>query len=152
MISKPVEAVSRHVPEYHVCTNGLNNSVISIPESTHTIPRSSEIFETSQNFHIDFPTFQIYSRVSCPQAPGVNLAGDISNANIFVFPPKGIVILHQNYTSGSYRTAVANVRKLKSRRTTEVGLEIGGRCIQVSYQCTLWSSGYPVYNSPELTM
>jgi hypothetical protein len=23
-------------------------------ESTHTIPRSSEVFETSQDFHVDF--------------------------------------------------------------------------------------------------
>jgi len=28
-------------------------------------------------------------------------------------PPKGIVFLHQNYASGSYRTAVANIRKVK---------------------------------------
>jgi hypothetical protein len=56
VISRPVEAVSRHVPEYHVCTNGLNNSgrLVNDRESTHTIPRSSEVFETPQDFHVDF--------------------------------------------------------------------------------------------------
>jgi hypothetical protein len=88
----------------------------------------------------------------------LTLAGDISNANIFLFgPPKGIVFIRITYTSGSYRTDESNLSTLVESQNQAALQKQGSRSEGAKPQVMTTNVRYGLHvimfiSSPELTM